>query len=1387
MGLDIDLYTPKIDIGDDGADDIIIEITGLKSISKFIGLEDTPLYYDNGKFFKVEDNKIVYTDIEWKDISGNLEDAPEIVTLIENLIEEISTKVVDNHIYLHNIAIDAHPYIQNIIHENYVTLDTKIDDTKEELSQDISNLNDALNQEISDRETADNALLEDIQEEILARIEGDTTLQDEIDTLNTNLQNEIDARIESDTNLSNSLDELSNSLIQEVLDRQEQDGILQEQITSNYNTLDDKIDTEISNRISADTTLQNNINAEASTRQNADTTLQGNIDTLSDTVSDNYTDLDGKISDLTNTVNDNDTAINSKVDGINTTLTTTINNLSNTVSSNYTTLDTKIDNTKTSLEGNISDLSNTVNQNYTDLSNAITTSASTINSRIDSEVSTLNTAIGTETTNRQNADNNLQSQIDAIVSSSDVFDIVGTYAELQAYDISTVPVNDIIKVLVDSSHDNAATYYRCIETAGVKSWSYIGSEGAYYTKSESDTKFVAKTTTINNKPLSSNITLTASDVNALPNTTIIGDGILTLQKNGVNIDTFNANATANKSINITVPTDTADLTNGAEFITASSLPIVNNGTLTIQANGITVGTFTANQAGNTTANIVVPDSATWGNITGTLSNQTDLQNALNAKQDVLTSANAGNCIQIVSGGSSGLPAEYQEVEYLQSSGTQYIDTGVVLDDTMTIRIKYDFIRSGFVFGSRVSASSRYSGITNEGGGAYNIRYGNTVIYTQNTAPFGTVDVVISPNGVTLNGEEVSTTAYGDSFYAGNCYLFTSNSNGVPFTGDYATNRVRRFTIDNVIDLVPCKRKSDDVLGMYDLINDEFLTNAGTGTFLTGGNVEEITKISFVNNAGYITGITSSDVTTALGYTPYNSSNPDGYITSADLPTNHVTTDTAQTISADKTFTGVTKFQNGSAEGCVILGADASNTTVSNNTRKLGRMIFHTQENTVNCAFVSTDSQSSINYVEFGGRIGDTTNTSPDRINFTIAKTHNTTTNSEKQLALSITPNGADFTVQPTYNNVNLATETWVTNQGYLTSVPTATASSLGVVKPDGTTITIDANGVISGASQGANTDLSNLSVTGEAHFQVPLVSGTNIKTINNQSLLGSGNIDIQGGGGSAPEWGNITGTISNQTDLQNALDGKQNTLIAGDNIEITDNGLPNIYDRLSYIESTGIEYLIAPYKVNNKTKLYCRYKKLGNGGVSGQSISAVIGVTTSVSPSVANFGIFRGVPSGGNFNRVGWGDDTTNSIRNITGYDTVGTWYELYFDLNEIYIDNTLVATSTTDPSTVWEAEYDLGIFARNSSTAEKPFYGQISSVWAKEDDIYVLNLIPCKRKSDSIVGMYDTVSKTFLTNQNDTGAFVAGDIIPVSGDQVISFVGDAFTANEVQAIWEAN
>lgn len=50
-----------------------------------------------------------------------------------------------------------------------------------------------------------------------------------------------------------------------------------------------------------------------------------------------------------------------------------------------------------------------------------------------------------------------------------------------------------------------------------------------------------------------------------------------------------------------------------------------------------------------------------------------------------------------------------------------------------------------------------------------------------------------------------------------------------------------------------------------------------------------------NDSGYITGITSSDVTTALGYTPYNSSNPSGY--QANVIETIKVNGTAQTVTS----------------------------------------------------------------------------------------------------------------------------------------------------------------------------------------------------------------------------------------------------------------------------------------------------------------------------------------------------------------------------------------------------------------------------------------------------------------------------------------------------------
>ena len=112
-----------------------------------------------------------------------------------------------------------------------------------------------------------------------------------------------------------------------------------------------------------------------------------------------------------------------------------------------------------------------------------------------------------------------------------------------------------------------------------------------------------------------------------------GDGTLTIQKNGDTVGTFSANQATDETINIEVPTKTSDLNNDSGFITGVSwndvadkpsfatvatsgsyndlsnkptIPTVNDATLTIQQNGTTVDSFSANSSSDKTVNITVP-------------------------------------------------------------------------------------------------------------------------------------------------------------------------------------------------------------------------------------------------------------------------------------------------------------------------------------------------------------------------------------------------------------------------------------------------------------------------------------------------------------------------------------------------------------------------------------------------------------------------------------------------------------------------------------------------------------------------------------------------------------------------------------------------------------
>ena len=67
-----------------------------------------------------------------------------------------------------------------------------------------------------------------------------------------------------------------------------------------------------------------------------------------------------------------------------------------------------------------------------------------------------------------------------------------------------------------------------------------------------------------------------NDLDNLPTIPTVNDAVLTIQKNGVDVQTFTANASSNVTANITVPTKTSDLTNDSDFVDISN-PAVSSG------------------------------------------------------------------------------------------------------------------------------------------------------------------------------------------------------------------------------------------------------------------------------------------------------------------------------------------------------------------------------------------------------------------------------------------------------------------------------------------------------------------------------------------------------------------------------------------------------------------------------------------------------------------------------------------------------------------------------------------------------------------------------------------------------------------------------------------
>ena len=117
-------------------------------------------------------------------------------------------------------------------------------------------------------------------------------------------------------------------------------------------------------------------------------------------------------------------------------------------------------------------------------------------------------------------------------------------------------------------------------------------------------------------------------------------------------------------------------------------------------------------------------------------------------------------------------------------------------------------------------------------------------------------IKISNSKMSINDTEKAITTYSSFTTPSNAYIFNA-SGTYPAGYVNASTKLYYCKIWNgttlIRDYVPCYRKSDDVIGLYDLENNVFYTNAGTDDFTKGNDIptRELLFCGIVRNTGNI--------------------------------------------------------------------------------------------------------------------------------------------------------------------------------------------------------------------------------------------------------------------------------------------------------------------------------------------------------------------------------------------------------------------------------------------------------------------------------------------------------------------------------------------------------
>lgn len=208
-----------------------------------------------------------------------------------------------------------------------------------------------------------------------------------------------------------------------------------------------------------------------------------------------------------------------------------------------------------------------------------------------------------------------------------------------------------------------------------------------------------------------------------------------------------------------------------------------------------------------------------------------------------------------------IPSEYQEVEWIGTDGKSYFISNFTINNLDKFTLYYTYClpsNSQHMFGADGDPNGGVDGYVNK---PRFLHRHNTLIYNRNAtsgnipvdptpfvrdSTFHSCKIVCEHQGkvIITDGEKLF---YDDDFFNAKSFkpfgVFCNNYGGKP-EGWLAVNGSKlaefRFVDDttgeDVFNPVPCYRRSDGVIGMYDIVSNKFFTNEGTGSFTKGADV-----------------------------------------------------------------------------------------------------------------------------------------------------------------------------------------------------------------------------------------------------------------------------------------------------------------------------------------------------------------------------------------------------------------------------------------------------------------------------------------------------------------------------------------------------------------------